>query len=155
MIGKTFRLDADMPLNLIRFAIGGYPYHVRFFLGDVSQEGPTFAFGTTPTQIGHIYNFSGPTNARGATADGCDNCKDQLEEHALTAGQVVLTDYLVENIAKQRQQRGLTLETLSRQEVIQYLRTNLHWRITDVSTSIHFLILLTPFPLVANALLPL
>ncbi|KAL8832127.1 MAG: hypothetical protein Q9191_000449 [Dirinaria sp. TL-2023a] len=119
-----------------RFAIGGYPYHIRLFLGDVPPEGHSLSFGDTPTQVGHIYNFSGPMNARGATAEGCENCKAQYEKHALSAGQIVLTDYLVEDIIKERQQRGLTLASLSRSEVIEYLRKNLHWRITDQSDNI-------------------
>lgn len=115
-----------------RFALGGDPYIVRIFLGDV-PDGPPFYFAETPTEVGFVYNFSGSVTSRGVGADGCENCRAQREEGALLSGQVILTDYLVENITKERTLRGLTLQSLSREQVIEYLKKNLHWRISDVS----------------------
>jgi hypothetical protein len=54
----------------------------------------------------------------------------------MSTGQVILTDYLVEHITKSIESRGLTLESLAREDVVAYLKANLHWRVTDVS--IHF-----------------
>ena len=73
---------------------------------------------------------------RGIGPEGCANCRRQQQEGALSSGQVVLTDYLAENIYKGIEQRGLTLGSLSREDVINYLQTNLHWRIMDVSLSL-------------------
>ena len=117
-----------------RFAIGGNPYAIRIFLGDVPDQDAPLLFEETPTQVGLVYNFSGPITSRGVGAEGCANCETQQAEGALNSGQVILTDYLVENITKRRQQRGLTLQSLTCDEVVDYLKTNLHWRITDVST---------------------
>ena len=114
-----------------RFALGGEPYIIRIFLGDV-PEGPPFYFAETPTEAGFVYNFSGTVTSRGTGEGGCGNCRAQQEEGALGSGQVILTDYLVENITKERTLRGLALSSLSPQEVIEYLRTYLHWRISDV-----------------------
>ncbi len=67
--------------------------------------------------------------------EGCEYCEKQKAEQALSSGQVILTDYLVENITKQRALRNMTLGTLEPNEVIPYLKENLHWRISDVSSS--------------------
>ena len=78
-------------------------------------------------------------NRRGTGPDGCQNCQTQKEQGMMSSGQIILTDYLVENISKEREQRGLRLTSLSREEVVAYLKKNLHWRISDVSstTNIH------------------
>ena len=115
-----------------RFALGGYPYAIRVFLGDVPQTG-SLLFDQTPTQLGMVYNFSGPTEARGMGPEGCEYCDKQKAEQALSSGQVILTDYLVENIIKQETLRNIPLRTLNPDEVIPYLKENLHWRVTDVS----------------------
>ena len=115
-----------------RFALGGYSYIIRIFLGDV-PEGPPYYFEDTPTEVGFVYNFSSPVTGRGTGPEGCENCKTQEATGALSSGQVILTDYLAENIAKQRQLRGAPLTSLARDEVIAYLKRNLHWRISDVS----------------------
>ncbi|KAL3427941.1 tyrosinase [Phlyctema vagabunda] len=126
--------ENDYVVNVLydRFALGGYPYLIRIFLGDV-PEGPPFYFVDTPTQVGLVYNFSGPTESRGQGPEGCANCTRQQQDHELSTGQVILTDYLIERIHKHVQERGLTLQTLSREEVVQYLKNNLHWRISDAN----------------------
>jgi len=48
-------------------------------------------------------------------------------------GQVIITDYLVEQIQRQVTHRGMQLQSLDREDVVAYLKMNLHWRITDVS----------------------
>jgi tyrosinase len=128
-----YALDSIFPsqLTLSRFALNGNPFLVRIFLGDV-PEGPPFYFSDTPTQVGLVYNFSGTSNARGVGMEGCSNCIRQREEQELSTGQVILTDYLVEHIKKGQVDRGVTLETLDREDVIAYLKKNLHWRISDV-----------------------
>ena len=83
-----------------------------------------------------MYNFSGPIEARGVAPEGCESCKVQKAEHALSAGQVVLTDYLIEHITKQETLRGIPLRSLDKDQVIPYLKENLHWRVTDVGSRI-------------------
>ena len=107
---------------------------VRIFLGDVPQgEKASFDFKDTPTQVGIVYNFSSPSNVMGTDATGCSNCKRQEQAHALLTGQVIITDPLVEHIERQITHGGMQLRSLSREDVVEYLKTNLHWRITDVS----------------------
>ncbi|CZS88976.1 uncharacterized protein RAG0_00474 [Rhynchosporium agropyri] len=130
-------IENDYIVNVLfdRFALEGYPYVVRIFLGDV-PEGPSFYFEDTPTQVGCVYNFSAPAEFRGDGPEGCANCHRQKQDHELSTGQVILTDYLVEHITKSIQDRGLTLQSLSRADVVAYLKTNLHWRISDIDDNV-------------------
>ncbi|PVH87416.1 putative tyrosinase [Cadophora sp. DSE1049] len=129
--------ENDYIVNVLydRFALDGYPYIIRIFLGDV-PEGPSFYFEDTPTQVGCVYNFSAPAEFRGDGPEGCANCHRQKQDHELSTGQVILTDYLVEHITKNIQERGLTLQSLSREDVVEYLRKNLHWRISDIDDNV-------------------
>ena len=83
-----------------------------------------------------MYNFSGPSEARGIGPEGCDYCKVQEAEHALSAGQVVLTDYLIEHVTKQRPLRGIPLRSVDKGQVIPYSKENLHWRVTDIGSKV-------------------
>lgn len=114
-----------------RFALGGLAYSVTFFLGDVPNH-TSYDFADDPSAISRVYNFSSPVEGRGIDETGCSNCKKQRDEHALFSGQVILTDYLIELITLAQPQRGLTLMSLDNDEVVAYLKKNLHWRITDV-----------------------
>ncbi|KAH6723255.1 putative tyrosinase [Leptodontidium sp. MPI-SDFR-AT-0119] len=129
--------ENDYIVNVLydRFALEGYPYIIRIFLGDV-PEGPSFYFEDTPTQVGCVYNFSAPAEFRGDGPEGCANCHRQKQDHELSTGQVILTDYLVEHITKSIQDRGLTLQSLSREDVVEYLKKNLHWRISDIDDNV-------------------
>ena len=60
----------------------------------------------------------------------------QEAEHALSAGQVVLTGYLIEHVTKQRTLRGIPLHSLDKDHVILYLKENFHWRVTDVGSEV-------------------
>ena len=71
--------------------------------------------------------------------EGCEYCKVQEAEHALSAGQVVLTDYLIEHITKQKTLRGIPLRSLDTDQVIPYLKENLHWRVTDVRSFVMYI----------------
>jgi tyrosinase len=119
----------------IRFALGGRPYSITLFLGDVPAHS-AYDFGEDVTAVGRVYNFSSTVEGRGTDETGCENCKKQQEEGALFSGQVILTDYLIERVMLAEEQRGLTLTSLNRDEVVEYLKKNLHWRITDVSLTL-------------------
>jgi hypothetical protein len=107
---------------------------VRIFLGDVPQgDNVSFSYKNTPTQVGNVFNFSSPSNVIGTNTSGCNNCKRQEQNHALMTGQVIITDTLVEHIRRQITNRGMQLQSLGREDVVTYLKTNLHWRVTDVS----------------------
>lgn len=114
-----------------RFALDGQPYSITFFLGDV-PEGGDYDFADDHTAISRVYNFSSEVEGRGIDESGCGNCKSQRDQNALFTGQVILTDYLIERIVQAEAHRGLTLTSLDQDEVVEYLKANLHWRITDV-----------------------
>lgn len=120
------------------------------YLGDVpADNSPDFSHYTA---VGEVYNFSAPSDGRGFDEQGCESCKEQEANGALYSGQVILTDALVEKIVRGEPQRNLTLQSLDREEVIPYLRSNLHWRIVDVSRSkysfvLRRLVLTTPLGL--------
>jgi tyrosinase len=117
-----------------RFALGGRPFVVRIFLGDVPDgNNVSFSFANTPTQVGNVFNFSSPSSVIGSNTSGCNNCKRQEQTHARMTGQVIITDTLVEHIQRQITQQGMQLHSLAREDVVAYLKKNLHWRITDVS----------------------
>jgi hypothetical protein len=99
-------------------------------------ENSAYDFADNPTAISRVYNFSSQVEGRGVDESGCDNCKQQRDEHALFTGQVILTDYLIERITQAEAHRGLTLASLDQEEVVEYLKTNLHWRITDVGLAL-------------------
>jgi hypothetical protein len=96
-------------------------------------EGNEYDFADDHTAISCVYNFSSGVEGRGIDSNGCDNCKKQQEDGAQFTSQVILTDYLIERITQAQPHRGLTLASLDEQEVVAYLKANLHWRITDVS----------------------
>lgn len=87
----------------------------------------------TPTQIGLVYTFSNDEQGRGFDETGCENCGQRREARVLSTGQIILTDHLIEHIKRHTVERNLRLDNLSREEVVDYLRTNLHWRVSDVS----------------------
>ncbi|RDL34449.1 Uncharacterized protein BP5553_07577 [Venustampulla echinocandica] len=139
----------DYVINVLydRFALGGYPYAIRFFLGEVPVPPPSadapasnqptpLPFADTPTQVGLVYNFSAPSEFRGVDPSGCANCIRQQDNGELSTGQCILTDYLVEHIQKDVVGRGIQLKSLEKDEVVNYLKANLHWRITDQNSVI-------------------
>lgn len=107
---------------------------VRIFLGDVPEGNDiSFSFANTPTQVGNVFNFSSPSSVIGSNTSGCNNCKRQEQTHARMTGQVIITDTLVEYIQREITRQGMQLRSLAREDVVGYLKKNLHWRITDVS----------------------
>lgn len=117
-----------------RFALGGQPFLVRIFIGDVPQgTDVSFSYADTPTQVGNVFNFSSPSSVIGTNTSGCNNCKRQEQNRALMTGQVIITDTLVEHVQRQVTCQGTALHSLGREDVVAYLKTNLHWLVTDVS----------------------
>lgn len=71
----------------------------------------------------------------------CENCKKQQEENILYGSVVPLTKTLTDYVKSAERQPplpapdGLVLKSLEPEEVIPFLRRNLHWRVLDVSYS--------------------
>ncbi|EPE28797.1 Di-copper centre-containing [Glarea lozoyensis ATCC 20868] len=131
-----------------RWALGGHPFTIRVFLGEVTIPKATDPNGkqrlsasqlcnsSNPGQVGIIYNFSSPVESRGTGVEGCTTCRKQKEatgsNRVLTTGQVVLTDHLVEWIRnKQKGKGGVCLDDFTQASVGKWLKDNLHWRVTD------------------------
>ena len=122
---------------MIRFALEGKPFTVHIFLGDVPAQVP-YIFAEHPTQVGSVYNFSVPSGLIGRDSHGCDNCIKQQSAHVKSTGQVILTDTLVEHIRAGIRDQGMQLRSLEKEDVVEYLKTNLHWRVTTVRPPLRF-----------------
>ncbi|KAL9050230.1 MAG: hypothetical protein Q9162_006765 [Coniocarpon cinnabarinum] len=124
----------DYIVNVLydRFALDGKPYMVRVFLGDV-PPGPPWYFSENPNEVGLVYTFSSPRETIGGEGHQCANCERQRQSHTLNTGQIILTDPLVHRIVNHVRQRGQLLQSLEREEVVPYLQTNLHWRVSDIN----------------------
>ncbi|KAG9237189.1 putative tyrosinase [Amylocarpus encephaloides] len=138
----------DIIVNVLydRFALGGHPYTIRIFLGEITipvpkdnkptaiQHHSVLNSCNNPNQVGAIYNFSSPVEFRGAGPEGCTSCRKQQESTVkiLSTGQVILTDFLVEHIRKSKPGLdGACLDDLSKDGVQDWLKKNLHWAVTD------------------------
>lgn len=80
----------------------------------------------------HLYMTSpyhvGTFAALGQTSDPrCGNCQRDQEAHTEISGQIPLTIALIE-----RYFAGL-LDSFSEDDVVEYLKVNLHWEVTDAS----------------------
>lgn len=89
--------------------------------------------------VGEIYNFVAPIKQETGTPGGCANCKAQAKENSESTGQIVLTNALMTRfkqklIHENREIDDDVLGSMEREEVERFLKRNLHWRITDVSS---------------------
>lgn len=57
---------------------------------------------------------------------GCERCRDAAETHKIVTGTIPLTGALGDHLGAKK------IENLSPDEVVPYLRKELHWRIQDV-----------------------
>lgn len=112
----------------------GTPFNIRLFLGATHSTSPSESYNYmhTPTQIGNVFNFASPPNLMGRDSSGCANCQRQELNHTRMAGQVILTDRLVELVKREIPRGGIVLQSLARQDVVPFLRHNLNWIVTDV-----------------------
>jgi len=87
------------------------------------------------TQVGEIYAFVDPVEF---DKGGCENCAKQKRERLKTTGQIPLTNVLLTRFKQQiphdTESGGIAvLASMNPEDVISFLKTQFHWRVTDVS----------------------
>ena len=120
-----------------RYALGGYPFTIRFFIGAV-PDGHKSVVSQATTQVGEIYNFSDPVEM---DKPGCENCKKNMVEQLKTTGQVPLTNALLtrfkQHILHETDDgQHVVLKSMAPEDVVPFLKHTFHWRVTDVSLHI-------------------
>ncbi|EFY96031.1 Tyrosinase [Metarhizium robertsii ARSEF 23] len=81
--------DVDPIINVVynRYAFGGLPYALHFFLGPLERNVP---YHQQRHLVGSVHTFSAPlTNYQGST--GCSNCREQASDGILSRAQIPLT----------------------------------------------------------------
>jgi len=99
--------------------------YVHIFLGDFTTD-PS-KWGEDPNLVGTHVIF-----ANNMQFTGCERCRDAAEKHKLVTGTIPLTGALGDRLGAAK------VAHLSADEVVPYLRRNLHWRMQDQDgTEIH------------------
>ncbi|KAI1390406.1 uncharacterized protein F4822DRAFT_401841 [Hypoxylon trugodes] len=114
----------DYIINVIydRHALGGDPYTIHFYLGDVAGHEP-LSPSLHPHHVGSVSTFSFRAQREGTVH--CGSCVQQAEKGVLSTAQVPLTIAL-HKIASNPSIPGLS--EISPNVVETYLRDNLRWR---------------------------
>ena len=118
-------------LTVPSYALGGAPYTIHFFLGDVTD--PEVSSSTTslfdhPRHVGSVYTFS-RVYTDGETVR-CPNCAHQADYEALSTGQVPLTITLVKHA---EDQSNHDINHIDHRSVDRYLTRHLTWKVLSVS----------------------
>jgi tyrosinase len=128
-----------MSTNKLRFALNGRGYRIDIFIGKVPSQAP-YIFQEVDSLVGQVVNFSSevpPEDTR-----GCDNCRKQQAEKVQSTGRVILTNALITRFKNQlvhtpSREDGVTvLGGMDPENVIPFLRDNLHWRVTSMGKDI-------------------
>ena len=89
--------------------------------------------------VGDVYNFVAPISEGDSISGGCANCKAQAEKKLQCTGQIVLTNALVtrykQRLLHENRYSGTdndVLASMKPEDVVPFLKRNLHWRISDV-----------------------
>ncbi|KAI1478854.1 Di-copper centre-containing protein [Daldinia eschscholtzii] len=136
---------ADVIINVEykRFALGGIPYTLYFFLGDekelVQYQEPLY---THPNLVGYVYTFTTPVYNNADTA-GCKNCKVKSTENTISTAQIPITAPLLSRVSSSTDAStaasGYSLPFLrDSDQVADHLEKNLHWRVRVVCLPINF-----------------
>ncbi|KAK3994198.1 common central domain of tyrosinase-domain-containing protein [Cladorrhinum sp. PSN332] len=143
--------DYAVNVTYEKFALGGYPFTISFFIGAVPDGGAPYSYADPKSSLGEVYNFSTPSPSLGTDEKaGCGNCKKQETVSAMSTGRVVLTNAL---ITRYKQQIVHTtdvvagppadgsdyvsiLEGVEPETVIPFMKSNLHWRVTTATGDI-------------------
>ena len=141
MLIHACRCTTSLTRPFPSFANRGQTFVVNFFLGRVPEN---VCDWETADKLGIVSIFGGSQFIRGK----CSNCATQAggEESRLVTGQISITSTLLDLIQSKKCNDGDALTTLDRDEVGQYLKKHLHWRVSTVSrtSSEHKSLLTTP-----------
>jgi tyrosinase len=119
--------QTDYIINVVydRYALGGTPYTIHFFLGVVDEVIQTFHKLIThhPNHIGSVFTFSSGVELNNNT--GCQNCIDQRKAGRLSKAQIPITSVLLKHAGNP------AISAISKiipGQVEDYLTKNLHWK---------------------------
>ncbi|KAI1470529.1 common central domain of tyrosinase-domain-containing protein [Daldinia caldariorum] len=125
----------DYVVNVIyeKFELDGYPFEIHIFVGKVPDETP---YKTGHAQVGQVVNFSVQPASLGDSGVGCGNCRRQQANHIKSTGCVALTNALITRYKNQIQHENSdggpsVLKSMGRADVVPFLKSNLHWRVTS------------------------
>ncbi|RFN51310.1 di-copper centre-containing protein [Fusarium flagelliforme] len=123
-----------------KFALNGRGYRIDIFIGKVPPHAP-YNFQEVDSLVGQVVNFSSEVPA--ADIRGCDNCRKQQAEKVQSTGRVILTNALITRFKNQlahtpsRENGVAVLAGMDPDNVIPFLRDNLHWRVTSMGKDIN------------------
>ncbi|KAI1800384.1 Di-copper centre-containing protein [Daldinia bambusicola] len=128
------RVD-DYVVNVIyeKFELDGHPFIIHIFVGKVPDEVP---YKTGHTQVGQVVNFSAQPGSLSDSGAGCGNCRRQQADHVESTGRVALTNALITRWKNKIQHENSdggpsVLGSMNREDVVPFLKSNLHWRVTS------------------------
>jgi tyrosinase len=139
--------DIDNSLPSLRFALGGHPYTISIFIGQVPLTVPYTFSDPEGSLVGQVYTFSSPADQLGTDRDvGCVNCRSQEASWVLSSGSVALTNPLITRwknaLVHTPRQRFASdpgveahrvLSSMHPEDVVPFLKTNLRWRVTSMT----------------------
>jgi hypothetical protein len=133
MIGKLLKTIFSMPcLSSDSYALGGDPYTLHFFIGQVSDTevtNKTTIIARLPRYVGSVHTFSSRLND--GESNHCANCARQVEAGALSTAQIPLTMTLLQHAAND----SITdINHIAPGAVEPYLKHNLTWKAVSVSS---------------------
>ena len=99
-----------------RSALNG-AFSIYYFVGDFPSDFNDYEVAPTFAGLEHIF---------AAPAEACDNCGHQREEHQLAANTNPITAILLDYVKNGK------LPDLHPENVVPFLRANLHWRVVGV-----------------------
>src|SRR5262245_37366485 len=94
-------------------------FTIYFFIGNFADDPNSYKCSPTLAGINHIFV---------APSDTCANCELQAEEGALAYDTNPVTSFLIRYVRNSSQ-----LQSLHPDQVVPFLKTNLHWRVVGVS----------------------
>ncbi|KIX05662.1 uncharacterized protein Z518_03634 [Rhinocladiella mackenziei CBS 650.93] len=117
--------------NVEKFALKG-TFVVYVFIGDFTPNQDNWFQDPSLVDASAIWARDVDENM----ADECPNCQQQLEEDSIYGDTVPLTSRLVDMVEARETQpptpeEGMVLRSLDPEDVIPFLRRNLHWRVVD------------------------
>ncbi|KAF3940305.1 Tyrosinase [Dactylella cylindrospora] len=121
--------DIKVAITYNRFALGGHPFVVHFFLGRHDNQDPA-TWNTMSARLGSVYNFSAPPGRRNGAR--CENCVRQRDDKdTVCAAEVSLTQAIIAARLDPGFDTGII--TPDRGSMKKFLDENLHCKITKVS----------------------
>ncbi|KAK0749661.1 common central domain of tyrosinase-domain-containing protein [Schizothecium vesticola] len=133
----------DYAVNVVyeKMGFGGQPFTVNIFIGKVPTAIPFDFHDEEGSLVGQVYNFTSPDEGEVR----CENCAGQAIQNTLATGRVVLTNSLItrwKDALTHTPDPGVAgptvLASMEPTDVVPFLATNLHWRITAANGLVDF-----------------